>query len=255
MASTSRDAWVCRACRSFNPKRATQCYRCRAPREAVAATPQTLPTVGGTYVAPAIHPYRSSQVRALLVLLLLPSMHLLTTAVALYVFPLDGWPGSPIDPARTYPEAGLVAAVWLVAAVVLTTAWAAWISRVVDNLPALGLGYAHSSPRMAFVECFVVGPTAIFAPARLREVARKLDPGIGPGLVNASWLFVVGPPAAFALIFRVARWVSTVGEMRQAMRIALPFLWAGATIGIVMALIVVSRVEHYSTVRAAEQRS
>ena len=43
--------------------------------------------------------------------------------------------------------------------------------------------------------------------------------------------------------------------MRQAMRIALPFLWAGATIGIVMALIVVSRVERYSTVRAAEQRS
>jgi hypothetical protein len=107
---------------------------------------------------------------------------------------------------------------------------------------------------MTFVECFVVGPTAIFAPARLREVARKLDPGIGPGLVNASWLFVVGPPAALALLFRIASWVSTIGEIRLGMRIAIPFLWVGATIGIVLALIVVRRVERNSAV-AAEQPS
>jgi hypothetical protein len=221
----------------------------------VAATPQTLPTIGGTYQAPAVHRYRSSRYRALLVLLLLPCMHLLTTAVALYVFPLDGWPGKATDPARAYPEVWLVAAVWLLAAVVLTTAWAAWISRVVDNLPALGLGYAHSTPRMAFVESFLIGPTAIFAPARLREVARKLDPRIGPGLVNASSLFVVGPPAAFVLCFRVARWLSTVGELRLEMRIAMPFLWAGATIGIVIALIVVSRVERRSAAAAARRPS
>jgi hypothetical protein len=216
----------------------------------VEASPETLPTVGSTYRARAVHPYRSSRARALLVLLLLPCMHLLTTAAALYVFPPDGWPGSATDSARTYPEAGLVAAVWLVAAVVLTTGWAAWISRVVDNLPALGLGYAHSSPRMAFVESFLIGPTAVFAPARLREVARKLDPAVGPGLVNASWLLVVGPPAAFALFFRIARWASTVGEMRLEMRIAMPLLWAGATIGIVLALIVVVRVERRSAVMA-----
>jgi hypothetical protein len=151
---------------------------------------------------------------------------------------------------RTFPEAPQVAAVWVGAAFVLTTAWAAWISRVVDNLPALELGYARSTPRTAFFESFVVGTNAVFAPARFREVLRKLDAtGLGPGLVNASWLFVVGPPAAFALFFRISRWVSTYPEMRQEIQAVLPVLWAGATIGIVLALVAVLRVERLSAAR------
>lgn len=244
------DVWACTACRSINRKRAGTCYRCHAPREMTGAAPSTLPTLGSEYVPPAVHPYRSATVRAFVVSVALLGAYVATTAIVVWILPPWGSEAELRGFTRTFPEAPWVAAAWVATVLILATAWAAWISRVVDNLPALGLGYARVSPRMAFFESFLIGPNALFAPARLREVIRKLDhTGRGPALITASWLAVIGPSVLFALYFRFARWTITYGELLHEIRIVLPAIWGAATAGVFLVIVVIVRVERISKAR------
>jgi hypothetical protein len=92
-----------------------------------------------------------------------------------------------------------------VAAAVALLAYAAWISRVVANLPALGVGFSRVSSTMAFIEPLIPGFNLYALPARVGEVLKKLDEkGNGLPLLGLAWVLFLVPVAVVAVAVRVS---------------------------------------------------
>lgn len=192
--------WVCGSCRSINQGRGGRCYKCRTPRELVEADPAALAVAGvGSTAQPAGNPasgvgtYRSSADRAFLAQLLVG-----LTVVAAVLSSAMG--ANLVDRVLTgtVPEEGIVTVALIglgalgVAAAALV-AWAAWLSRVVANIPAVGGGWPNVSPAAAFYENFLPGLNLLRVPAIVRDVMQRLDPdGRGEPLIVAAWLGLVG---------------------------------------------------------------
>src|SRR4029077_5959627 len=101
----------------------------------------------------------------------------------------------------------------LVSAGIALVAYGAWISRVVDNLPALGAGYSRVSPRTAFIEPLIVGYNVISLPARVGEVLRKLDhTNRGQAIIAAAFLAFTGPLVAIFVFYRFSRFFANRDE-------------------------------------------
>lgn len=250
MASNASAVWICSACRSVNGKRTSSCYRCHAPRELTGATPETLRTVGGEVAPAALHPYRSSWIRATLVCLAIVIADLATAVLGLWVLPVPAVAPLAAELHAAIADTSLVLGPWLLAIVVLMVTWAAWISRVVDNLPALGLGYSRVTPRWAVVESLIPGPNIITALARIRETLVKLDPtNAGVGLLNFAWLLAVTPWVGLALYIRLGRWVIDYGELGSELRVIIPILWLASSIGALLVVLAVVRVEQLCAAR------
>lgn len=254
MPKEMADTWICSACRSINAKRTSSCYRCRAPRELIGATADTLATVGGTFQAAALHPYRPSHIRAALVVIAGLLAFAATTLLALWNFE-DTIAGPQAAAVRAaFPDELPVFVAWVIALVLAMAAWAAWISRVVDNQPALGLGYPRVTPRWAVVEALIPGPNLLTGVARIREVLVKLDPkGHGVGFINLAWLLAFGPWALYVLYARFARFAVGPGEVARELRLVLPLMWLGALAGVLLVALAVVRVELLSAARHRDQ--
>src|SRR5206468_1205325 len=92
-------------------------------------------------------------------------------------------------------------------------AWAAWLSRVIDNLPALGVGYSRVTPRTAFFESLIPVWNLFMLPARVREATRMLHPqGGGDGLIALAWLVIFVPWVVLTVGFRVLLYFHLVDE-------------------------------------------
>jgi hypothetical protein len=245
MASNASAVWICSACRSVNGKRTSSCYRCHAPRELVGATPETLRTVGGELEPAALHPYRSGWIRAALVGVAIVIADLATTALGLWVLPMPAVAPMAAELHAAVTDVAFVLGPWVAAVLLLMVVWAAWISRVVDNLPALGLGYSRVTPRWAVVESLIPGSNTITALARIRETLVKLDPtGAGVGLLNMAWLLAVMPWVGLALYIRFGRWVIGYGELGRELRVVIPILWLASSVGALLVIAGVARVEY-----------
>jgi len=188
------NAWVCGSCRSINEARQGRCYRCHAPRDLAAVDPETMPVTGTIPQAGRAPRYRSSSIRAgvarnliLLALVVTVAGGLVARLVADRLLGGSAALGASIDLFT------VVAIVQLAAVALALVAWAAWLSRVVGNLPAVGAGYPNVTPRAAFLENFVPFLNFLRVPAILRDVVRRLDPGgRGDALIAAAWLGLVG---------------------------------------------------------------
>lgn len=199
--------WVCGSCRSFNEGRAQRCYKCRTPRDLVEADPSQLIVAGvGTTessqaVAAAAQAsvagdYRSSSMRAALVQWLIVATIAGTViasvtgadAIALILA------GRTAEATASTPILLLLGVLNLGLAVSALVAWAAWLSRVVDNVPAVGLGWPRVTRRAAFFENFLPGVNLFRIPSILRDVIGRLEPdgGRGNGLIVAAWLGLFG---------------------------------------------------------------
>ncbi len=255
MATQTSGAWICSSCRSINQKRTSSCYRCHAPRELTGATADTLPTVGGEVAPAALRPYRDAGVRALLVLPAIVLAFAATTALTLWAYPAFEAELS-LQVRAAFPDVVPLLVTWLLALTLAMACWAAWISRVVDNLPALGLGYSRVTPRWAVVEALLPGPNILTALARIREALVRLDPsGHGVGLVTLSWLFAFGPWVLLALYSRVARFVLGSVEVGREILALLPALWVASAIGVLFLLVAVVRVQLLCAARHASAGS
>ncbi len=203
---TGNDVWACSACRSLNGKRSDRCYRCFTPRTELGMAPTALPTVGPSAPPPVSTRFRSSHVRALLLSMAVVMLMISTGAVWWLIHEAsqaisagsDDVAGVILDEGRP------ILIWWLVSTGVALLLYAAWISRVVENLPALGAGYSRVSPRIAFLEPLIIGYNVISLPARVGEVLRRIDrPGRGQGLVAAIFFALVGPLLVIALFTRL----------------------------------------------------
>lgn len=250
MASQGSNAWVCTACRSINAKRTSACYRCRAPRELTGASPDALPTVGGVSRPAALHPYRPAHMRAIVVMAAMVLAYGATTLLALWFYPETFASGLSAQVRAAFPDPIAVWIPWLGAIGFVMVAWAAWISRVVDNQPALGLGYPRVTPRWAVIEALIPGPNLITAVARIREVLVRLDPaGHGVGFVNLAWLLAFMPWLLLALYIRFGRWVVGLAEIGREFHVILPVLWILSFSGVLFISMAIARVELLSRAR------
>ena len=275
--TVGEDLWVCETCRSINMRRSDHCYKCHAPRLVAEVDPHDLPSGDHPVEAQpaAVSPYRPSRQRAIAAGVLI-----LGAAAASIV----GWIGQsrailvaievekeappPTDPSAAAAHATGFAldaimpishlqvsltTVWIVLAVAALVAWAAWLSRVVDNLPALGLGYSRVSPQIAFVENFLMGRNLYSMPARVREVTQKLHPaGGGDGILALAWLTLFGSVIAGRVGFYFARLLAGSEADYLRARIVIGGLTTVlAFVGYVLVVGVIIRVERLSDTRAA----
>ena len=132
-------------------------------------------------------------------------------------------------------------------------AWSAWISRVVDNLPALGVGYARVSPQIAFIENFLMGRNLYSMPARVREVTRMLHPtGGGDDLLALAWLLLFGSVVVNRVGAYIGRFLATTEADYLRSRIVIGGLTTIiAVVGYLLVVVVINRVEQLAEDRAA----
>ena len=196
--TTSSDVWACAACRSINNKRAGRCYRCYTPRAASGMALADVPVVGALPAVPVLQSYRSSGLRAWFVTAALVVFAIILGA---YLWHLHEVTAAAASDSRDEALTGFIGILFAAVGVTLF-AYATWISRVVDNLPAIGLGYSRVTPRAAFFEPLIVGRNLLTLRGRMVEVLGKVDPaGRGTSMVAAATIALMGPPIV-AVVWR-----------------------------------------------------
>lgn len=160
--------------------------------------------------------------------------------------------GDDAGATRAFDEGRALLLAFVAAGGVTLILWSAWISRVVDNLPALGAGWPRVGPQMAFFELFIPGRNFYALPARVREVLILLDPaGRGQLLVGATWVAMFVPWFIGALVFNIL--VRTIGQRRELVGIfdnVFAFASVMTSVGIVLAVALIARVESLEAWRA-----
>jgi hypothetical protein len=136
--------------------------------------------------------------------------------------------------------------------VLALVAYAAWIRRVVENLPPLGLRYSRVSPSWAFFEPLIPGLNIYSLPARVVEVVQKLR---GPDTVLALLVVAVGiaivPGLVVVYLLRFTRLFGTGADYLRASGPALFAVFAFQAVGLVLGLIVIWRIEGLIRARLA----
>jgi hypothetical protein len=259
MAMAGREPWVCGACRSINEFKSQRCYKCRTPRELGEADVSQLITAGAgateaTQTAAqaartaALGGYRSSDARAGLTQCLLVATAVLAVIASVAGADLIGQALAG-DTEAIRENMAVVVAIGLAmyaAAGATLISWAAWLSRVVDNVPKIGLGWPNVSPGQAVLENFLPGWNLLRVPAILRDVVTRLEPegSRGNTLIAVAWLGLVGG----VLLPYGARWFLRFVPMEEDASVNAAIfvgqLALGVTIaGIVFLIILIRHIE------------
>jgi hypothetical protein len=123
-------------------------------------------------------------------------------------------------------------------------AYAAWIRRAVENLPALGLGFARVSPTFAFVEPLIPGFNLYTIPARIAEVIQKLGGHLyATALIGLAWILIVGPAALLLYVARFTRFLGTGAELLRVVSIGAVVVFVFQAIALALMLVVLWQVE------------
>jgi hypothetical protein len=258
------NVWVCGACRSINQPREQRCYKCRTPRELARVDPDSLVVAGVGAAQPVVDPkavvgtYRSSGDRAFAAQVLIIVTVIVTAASKIVGADvvsrvIDGEVAGADANATLLALLGGAGFVSAVAAVI---AWSAWLSRVVDNIPALGLGWPNVTPSAAFIESFLPGVNLFRVPAIVRDVVGKLEGGPrGDALIAAAWLGLVGG----VIVPRFARYVSGPLTLESGDAAATVGLLAGQVglgltiVGAIFLIVLIRQVDGLAERRARER--
>jgi uncharacterized protein DUF4328 len=262
------ERWVCGSCRSLNEVRSTRCYKCRTPRALAEADLSTLIVAGAgaTEAAAAVTQaasgavlggYQDSSARAGLAQCMIVATGILAVLASLAGADVLGMliDGDTEGARRDIGILNTLGWVLYGFAAVTLVCWAAWLSRVVGNVPKVGLGWPNVSPTAAFIENFLPGWNLLRVPAILRDVLHRLEPEDGRGnmLLVAAWLGLAGGvllPRGAGLV--LGFFVSSLG---QAVSLGLFLGWVGlglTLVGLVLLILLIRRIE--SGMAAAAQR-
>jgi hypothetical protein len=243
---SASDIWVCGRCRSINPLSRRRCYRCNTPIEVAAARPEDL-TIEHKEVAPEpAGVYRSSETLAVVVSIAAVAF-ILATLVALWI----NWSATDLrasgdDEAARDLLAGRLPLLALapITGVIAVVAYGFWIRRVVENLPALGVGYSRVSPTWAFFEPLIPGFNLYALPTRIAEAIDKLGPHPwAMPLLGLGLLFAFVPPVAAGVLLRFTGLFGTGDELRGAIAVGLILVFICQAIALVLGLVILWQVE------------
>ena len=210
------DIWVCSTCHSINRQRGSVCYKCGAPQSAAVEVLADVRT-GLAMQSRAAVPYRSSILRAIvaaafIVAYAVLGVIVLVQGLAVTQYLRDEIPNifnGQVDNA----EIIRLAAPTVVPALVQTICglgallfFAAWLSRVVMNVPSLGGGTPRTTPTKAFIYPLIPFWNLFKTPPMIQDALYRVDPKAGGFfMILLAWVGLVG---SAILGFLVGWWVN-----------------------------------------------
>jgi hypothetical protein len=222
------DVWVCGTCHSINRQRGSSCYKCGAPQSGAINAIADVRTELAIQTRASV-PYRSSLFRALVAAAFIVVYAVLgvvvlfeSLAVTLYVRnQIPAIMQGELDSAEILRLASpaivpaLLASICGIGALVF---FAAWLSRVIMNVPALGGGTPNTTPTKAFVYPLIPFWNLFKTPPMIQDALYRLDPKAGGFfMILVAWIGLVGS----AIIGFLAGWwvnlrIATVATSSQS---------------------------------------
>lgn len=252
---SAADIWICNVCRSINPISSNRCYRCHTPIQIAAAKPEDL-TIHQQPKEAHTEPvgtYRSTETLAALVTVAGVAFILATFLALFTTYAVNDLRASEGRAAadELFQQRLLFFIPAPVIGVLALLVYAAWIRRVVENLPALGLGFSRVSPTMAFVEPLIPGFNLYAIPARIAEVIQKLGGHLyATALIGLAWILVVGPAVILVYVARFTRFLGTGAELARVTSIGAIAVFVFQAIALVLMLVVLWQVEKLQRAKA-----
>jgi len=207
------DVWACGHCRSINKRADSRCYSCKTPRVAAQVDPLKMQVTGAA--APAIAAptgrYQSTTgLAALLSLLILGASAVNVAGSVWALVMIDSIRAGGTPTAADGEAIGTVVLATIGLVLLAMVGWAVWLSRVVANLPALGLGYGRVSPRYVLVEGLIPVYNLYRMPGIVSDIFRRVDPVPRDGvLIAAAWLPLIGAILIPIFVLRAAPFVES----------------------------------------------
>ena len=222
------DVWVCGTCHSINRQRGSSCYKCGAPQSGAINAIADVRTELAIQTRASV-PFRSSLLRALVAAAFIVVYAVLgvvvlfeSLAVTLYVRnEIPAIMQGELDSAELLRLASpaivpaLLASICGIGALVF---FAAWLSRVIMNVPALGGGTPNTTPTKAFVYPLIPFWNLFKTPPMIQDALYRLDPKAGGFfMILVAWIGLVGS----AIIGFLAGWwvnlrIATVATSSQS---------------------------------------
>lgn len=211
------DIWVCSTCSSINRQRNDRCYKCGARQaEATGALADTRTT--RAIQSRAAVRYRGSLLRAIvagafIVAVAVLSVVVLNESLDAVRYLRDQIPDilqtgviDEVELARRSAGAVVPAALQTICAVGALLFFAAWLSRVIANIPALGGGTPGTTPTRAFIYPLIPVWNLFKVPPMIQDALYRLDPKAGGFfMILIAWVGLVG---SWIVGFVVGWWVN-----------------------------------------------
>jgi len=277
------DIWVCGTCHSINQQRSARCYKCGA-KQATAATGEMATLRQEQAIANrTVVAYRPATALGLAASLFLLGLVLVSLAGIVLTLGFSGFLAEQLDVLRatgSFDDAAYEARAADVArlglanlAIVLPGLlfFAAWLSRVVSNVPALGGGIPGTTPTRAFINTLIPLVNLRTVPGMVQDVLYRLDPkGGGVFMVGLAWLGLVGSwilsfVAAWYIDLRITFNILNAESLEEAVDSLRPLLLAAVVIDIVTGVLIalgalvlialILRIDLRSRARDAEVRA
>ena len=199
------DIWVCGNCHSINRQRSKNCYKCGAA-QAVAATDDGATHRQEQAIAMrsvvAYRPAAALGLAASIFLLGLAAVQVFAIIESLGLARFFAGQLDLLKASGTFDRSALDARmadasrldiVGLAVVLPALLFFAAWLSRVVSNVPALGGGLPGASPWRAFVTTLIPVTNLRTVPGIIQDVLYRLDPKAGGiFMVGIAWFGLVG---------------------------------------------------------------
>ena len=277
------DIWVCGTCHSINRQRNNKCYKCGSAQATAAtgemATHRQEQAIAVRTVA-RYRPARALLFAAAIFIVGLAAVSILAIVATLDVtsfftkqldlFEKTGvWDVDALDAKTT--SVGWVAIIRLAIVVPALLFFAAWLSRVVANVPALGGGLPGTTPARAFINTLIPVVNLRTVPGTVQDVLYRLDPTAGGFfMVLIAWVGLVGSwvVAAVAgryLTLRTTFDLANATSLEDAIAKARPLINAALVLdvvtgvlialGSVVLIMVMVRIERRSQARDREIRA
>jgi hypothetical protein len=277
------DIWVCSNCHSINRQRNSRCYKCGANQESAATGEMSTLRQEQAIITRTVVAYRPAWLLGIAASIFLVGLAAVSLVSIIQSIDLMGFATGQLDQFAangTFDDEAFSArlasanALGLVGLAVIVPGlvfFAAWLSRVVGNVPALGGGLPGTNPGRAFINTLIPLVNLRTVPGMLQDVLYRLDPTAGGlfmiaiawvGLVG-SWIisFVAGWYLDLRLTFdtlnaeSLAEWVGSVRGLLTAAFIVDIVTGALIALGAVVLVILILRIERRSAARDSEIRA
>jgi predicted ester cyclase len=277
MSGPMTDIWVCGSCHSLNRLRAARCYKCGAAQKTTATGDMATHRQEQAIAMRWVVPYRPAAALGMVASFFLLGVAAISVTLALeslrfqvfanQQFDLLATTGRMDEAAYAAVTLGLVRL-----AIILPTLlfFAAWLSRVVANVPALGGGVAGTSPWRAFSTTLIPILNLRTVPGTIQDVLYRLDPKAGGFfMVAVAWVGLVGSwliavIASRYLTLRVVFDLSNANSRQEALDAARGLVTAATIVdlatavmiaaGAVVLILLMIRIERRARARDAEIR-
>jgi len=283
MGGPMTDVWVCGNCHSINRQRNNRCYKCGSAQETAATGEMATHRQEQAIVSRTLIAYRPAAALGMAAAIFLLGLAAVSVAAAVESLSVMTFANQQLDLlkatgaideaefSRVATSLDTLALVRL--AIVLPTIlfFAAWLSRVVSNVPALGGGIPGTSPWRAFVTTLVPGLNLRTVPGTIQDVLYRLDPKAGGFfMVAIAWVGLVGSwiisvVASRYLNARVTFDILNATSLEDAVEAVRGSLIAAVivdivagvliAIGALVLILIMIRIERRSRTRDAEVRA